>query len=285
MPPSAEGEAALLPVAVVTGAGRRRGIGRAIARQLAREGMAVVVHERTDDPTRLTDAERTAGWRGAASVVDEILAEGGRAVAVAGDITETATAQALVVAAQQLGDVAVLVNNHGTAGEANSHRAHETPADLWDETMRINVGSLRILTAEFVPALSASRVVDRAIVHLSSTAGHRALARYGAYCVSKAAVERLTEQQALELARFGIRVNCVAPGLTPTDMIDGTLDRAATVARVDRQSIEERARQSIPLRRFADPSDIAEAVAFLAGHRSSFITGQVLTVDGGMALA
>lgn len=285
MSPTAQQDAVLRPVAVVTGAGRRRGIGRAISVVLAREGMSIVVHERTDDPTRLPEAERAAGWRGAASVVDEIIQAGGHAVAVAGDITERSTAQALVAAAQQLGDIAVLVNNHGTAGEANSHRAHETPVDLWDETMRINIGSLRTLTAEFVPALTESRVTQRAIVHLSSTAGHRVLARYGAYCVSKAAVERLTEQQALELARFGIRVNCVAPGLTPTDMIDGTLDRAAAVARVDRQRIEEQARQSIPMRRFADPSDIAEAVAFLAGNRSSFITGQVLTVDGGMTLA
>jgi NAD(P)-dependent dehydrogenase (short-subunit alcohol dehydrogenase family) len=102
--------------------------------------------------------------------------------------------------------------------------------------------------------------------------------------VSKAAVERLTQQQAIELARFGIRVNCVAPGLTPTDMVDGTLDRAAAVSGLDRHTIEDRTRRAIPLRRFAEPSDIAEAVAFLAGPKSSFITGQVLTVDGGMTL-
>lgn len=284
MSASPPGEPELRPVAVVTGAGRRRGIGRAIALEFARGGVAVVVHERTNDPERLPVAERESGWRGAASVVDEIVAEGGRAVAVAGDITLVSTAQALVAAAAQLGDVTVLVNNHGTAGEANAHLAHETPVELWDETLLINLGSLRTLTAEFVPALAVSRVPRRAIVHLSSTAGHRALPRYGAYCVSKAAVERLTQQQAIELARFGIRVNCVAPGLTPTDMVDGTLDRAAAVSGLDRQTIEERTRRAIPLRRFAEPSDIAEAVAFLAGPKSSFITGQVLTVDGGMTL-
>lgn len=272
------------PVAIVTGAGRRRGIGRAIALGLAADGFAVVVHERSTDPETLTELEVASGWRGAQSLVDEIAQMGIAATAVAGDIRDVATAERLVAAAARLGDVAVLVNNHGTAGGANAHLSHETPADVWDETMSINVGSLRTLLSVAVPALRSSRADDRAIVHLSSTAGHRALARYGAYCASKAAVERLTEQQALELARDRIRVNCVAPGITPTDMIDGTLDRAAEHAGISRDEIEQRVRRSIPLRRVGEPSEIADAVVFLAGRRSGYITGQILTVDGGMSL-
>lgn len=272
------------PVAVVTGAGRRRGIGRAIARQLARDGFAVVVHERRVEPPSGFD-DGAGVWHGAASVVDEIVAAGGSACAASGDVTDEQTAQRLVVAAASLGQLAVLVNNHGTAGEANAHFAHETSSELWDETLRVNLGSLRTLTSVIVPAMAQSGASVRSIVHLSSTAGHRALPRYGAYCVSKAAVERLTEQQAIELARFGIRVNCVAPGMTPTDMIDGTLDRAAAMSGLDRSDIEERARRSIPLRRFASAADIAHAVAFLAGSSAAYITGQVLTVDGGMTLA
>jgi NAD(P)-dependent dehydrogenase (short-subunit alcohol dehydrogenase family) len=277
--------AAVRSVAVVTGAGRRRGIGRAIARQLARDGFAVVVHERRVETPSGSEDDGAIAWRGAASVVDEIVAAGGSACAVSGDVTEEETAHRLVGAAASLGQLAVLVNNHGTAGEANAHFAHETSSELWDETLRVNLGSLRTLTSVLVPAMRDSGATSRSIVHLSSTAGHRALPRYGAYCVSKAAVERLTEQQALELARHGIRVNCVAPGMTPTDMIDGTLDRAAAVSGLDRSDIEERARRSIPLRRFAAPEDIAHAVAFLAGDAAAYITGQVLTVDGGMTLA
>jgi NAD(P)-dependent dehydrogenase (short-subunit alcohol dehydrogenase family) len=279
-----DGSRPRLPVAIVTGAGRRRGIGRAIALGLASDGFAVVVHERSSDRAGRPSAEVESGWQGARSVVDEIERMGCNAVVAAGDVRDPATAERLVEAAAHLGDIAVLVNNHGTAGGANSHLAHETPADLWDETMSINVGSLRTLMAAVVPAMRASGVAERAVVHLSSTAGHRALARYGAYCASKAAVERLTEQQALELARDRIRVNCVAPGLTPTDMIDGTLDRAAQHAGADRADIEARVLRSIPLRRFADPSDIADAVVFLAGRRARYITGQVVTVDGGMSL-
>ena len=269
-------------VAIVTGAGRRRGIGRAIALALARDGFAVVVHERAAGV--VSDEEADAGWLGAASVAAEIEALGVAATRVEGDVRDPATAERAVAAAAVLGDLATLVNNHGTAGGANAHLAHETPAELWDETMSINVGSLRTMMSVVVPALRASAAAHRSVVHLSSTAGHRPLARYGAYCASKAAVERLTEQQALELARDRIRVNCVAPGLTPTDMIDGTLDRAAARSGLTRAEIEERTRRSIPLRRFADPEDIADAVAFLAGDRSAYITGQILTVDGGMTL-
>ncbi|HEY9565352.1 MAG TPA: SDR family oxidoreductase [Nocardioides sp.] len=274
-----------LGVAVVTGAGRERGIGRAIALRLARDGFAVVVHERTGEPSSLLAAEKASGWQGAASVVEEIESQGGRAVACRGDLTERTTAEQLDAAAGELGPLAVLVNNHGSAGEANTYMAHETPDDLWDQTVMTNLTTLHRLTSVLVPSMAASGAPRRSIVHLSSTAGHRVLGRYGAYCASKGAVERLTQQQALELARHQIRVNCVAPGMTPTDMIDGTLARAAAVAKVDVATIEKSALRGIPMRRFAAASDIAGAVAFLTGPDAAFVTGQILTVDGGMTLS
>lgn len=272
------------PVAVITGAGRARGIGRAICRRLAAMGYAVVVHERDADSSARLEQETLDGWRGAHSVVDEIIAAGGRAVSVAGDVCDPQTAVALLDAADTLGALAALINNHGSAGEANTYLAHETPASLWEDTFAVNVTSLQRLGAVLVPALIHSPARQRCIVYLSSTAGHRALRRYGAYCASKAAVERLTEQQAIELARYGIRVNCVAPGLTPTDMVDGTLERAASTAGVPVKQVMESAVRFIPLRRTATTDDIAGAVAFLAGNDATYITGQILTVDGGMTL-
>ena len=272
------------PVALVTGAGRARGIGRAICIRLSALGYAVVVHERSAEMSTRPPQEVLDDWHGAASVVDEITAAGGRAVAVAGDVCDPDTAFALLEAADTLGALAAVVNNHGSAGEANTHLAHETPASLWEDTFAVNVSSLHRLGAVLVPALIDSPTPQRCMVHLSSTAGHRALRRYGAYCASKAAVERLTEQQAIELARYGIRVNCVAPGLTPTDMVDGTLGRAASTAGVPVEQVMESALRSIPLRRTATTDDIAGAVAFLVGDDATYITGQILTVDGGMTL-
>jgi NAD(P)-dependent dehydrogenase (short-subunit alcohol dehydrogenase family) len=270
-------------VAIVTGAGRRRGIGRAIAKRLAADGLAVVVHHRGAE-SGLTDDERAAHWRGAESVVADIRSSGGTAAMAVGDVCERSTAEHLVEVASTLGSLAVLVNNHGTAGEANSFMAHETPESVWDDTLRVNLSSLYTLTSVVVPAMAASTAASKSIVHLSSTAGHRALARYGAYCASKAAVERLTEQQAIELARYGIRVNCVAPGMTPTDMIDATIARAAAAAGTDAASIEEATRRRIPMRRFATTDDIAAAVSFFVGSDASYVTGQILSVDGGMGL-
>jgi NAD(P)-dependent dehydrogenase (short-subunit alcohol dehydrogenase family) len=270
-------------VAIVTGAGRHRGIGRAIALRLALDGYAVVVHHRSPDSS-LTDAERASGWRGADSVVEEILSAGGSAVSAVGDVCESSTAEQLREVASTLGPLAALINNHGTAGEANTYLAHETPADVWDETFRVNLRSLHTLAATLVPEMAASAAPFKSIVHLSSTAGHRALPRYGAYCASKAAVERLAEQQAIELARYGIRVNCVAPGMTPTDMIDETIARAAAFAQTEPAAIVEATRRRIPMRRLARTDEIAAAVSFLVGPDSSYVTGQILTVDGGMSL-
>ena len=232
----------------------------------------------------MTDAERAIGWCGADSVVEEILAAGGTAASAVGDVCEQSTAEHLGEVAAGMGQLAALVNNHGTVGEANSYMAHETPADVWDETLRTNLRSLYTLSATLVPVFAASTAPSKSIVHLSSTAGHRALARYGAYCASKAAVERLTEQQAIELARYGVRVNCVAPGMTPTDMIDATIARAAVVAKTESAAVVEATRRRIPLRRLATTDEIAAAVSFFVGPDGSYVTGQILTVDGGMSL-
>ena len=261
-----------------------RGIGRAIARRLASDGFNIVVHARSSEPESMTEAEREQGWRGAESVADEINAEGGVATAVVGDLLDAETVVRLAKESERLGYLGSVVNNAGTPGEANSFTVHDTSPELWARTFEINVGVLREMSKVFVPLFVASQAPHKSIVNFSSTAARRPLARYGAYGASKAAVEALTAQQAIELARYGVRVNCVSPGSTATDMIDGTLERAAAHAKRTSGEIRDNVVRAIPLRRFAEPAEIASVVSFLAGPDSSFVTGQTITADGGMTL-
>jgi 3-oxoacyl-[acyl-carrier protein] reductase/meso-butanediol dehydrogenase/(S,S)-butanediol dehydrogenase/diacetyl reductase len=272
------------PVAVVTGAGRMRGIGRAIAFRLAADGFAVVVHARSAGADSLTETERQQEWAGAESVEAEIKRAGGLATSVIGDLLTPDTVGRLAEVTMALGVLGAVVNNAGTPGEANSYAIHETSPELWAQTFDINVGVLREMSRVFVPLFAESAAPNKSIVNFSSTAAQRPLTRYGAYSASKAAVEALTAQQAIELARYGVRVNCVSPGSTSTDMIDGTLERAATRAKRSSADIKTNVVGSIPLRRFAEPSEIASVVSFLAGPDASYVTGQTITVDGGMTL-
>ncbi|CAN0595714.1 unnamed protein product, partial [Laminaria digitata] len=119
------------------------------------------------------------------------------------------------------------------------------------------------------------------IINLSSTAGRRGLPAYGAYCASKFAVVGLTQQLATELARFDIRVNCVAPGSHPTDMMDGTIARTASVVGATTDQITAGIRAAALLGRQGKPEELAASVSFLASSDAGFITGQTLNVDGG----
>jgi 3-oxoacyl-[acyl-carrier protein] reductase len=239
-------------VALVTGASR--GIGRAIALRLAAQGATVI-----------------AGARGtnAQGTVDAIQAAGGQAMAVALDVAEPATVEAAVSAALAAHQrIDILVNNAGITKDQLMLRMKR---DDWDAVISTN------LTGSYtcVQAVLKTMVKQRAgrIVNITSVVGQAGNAGQANYAASKAGLIGFTKALALEVASRGITVNAVAPGLIDTDMTKGISEGA-----------HEEWAAKIPLKRLGTPEDIAGAVAFLASDEASYITGQVLAVNGGMYL-
>ncbi len=242
-------------VALVTGGSR--GIGRAVAEILARAGARVAV-----------DYVKDA--RAAESLVEEVRAAGGEAMALAGDVSDARTARRLVestVAAW--GRLDILVNN---AGIWEKDRAGEGAVAVWDRTLAINLHGAFLVTDAAVPHLEKTR---GCIIFVSSTAGQRGEAGHSAYATTKGGLISYTKSLATELGPHGIRVNCIAPGWVETD-----LTRAALADTTRRRDIEA----SIPLGRVAQPADIAGPVLFLVSDLARHVQGEVLNVNGGSVL-
>lgn len=270
-------------VALVTGAGRRRGIGRAIALRLAEEGSDVIVAEQPRHPDTFPQHEREVGWLGARSVADEIRQMGRRALPVSCDVTSVEDVEKMVAdGVSHMGHINILVNNAAIPSGSGSAAILDMEDELWYRTVDVNLNGLYLVTKHVGRALRESG--GGSVINISSTGGRQGAPNQGAYCATKWAVIGLTQQLAYEWARFNIRVNCICPGTTDTDMMDGTIERRASHAKIDEDTVRARLLSAVPMRRPGLQSEQAAAVAFLASSDASYITGQTLNVDGGLRM-
>jgi len=240
-------------VAIVTGGSR--GMGRAIAAALAREGAEVVVCSRNLEANRET--------------AEQIKSEGGSAHPFQVDVTDPDSVSALVKnVVEKFGRVDILVNNAGVTADNLLLRLKE--AD-WDRVIDTNLKG----TFNCIKAVARTMIKQRGgkIINMASVVGMVGNPGQANYCASKAGIIGLTKSVARELASRAITVNCVAPGLIKTAMTDALTDKA-----------KEEATKLIPLGRMGEPEDVAEVVKFLASPAADYITGEVIRADGGMAM-
>jgi len=237
-------------VAIVTGASR--GIGRAIAEQLARQGATVVAAARGEN---------------ARAVADGIQAAGGRAEAVALDVTDSAAAERVVASVlERHARIDILVNN---AGITRDQLLLRMKRDDWDAVLATNLTAAFTLTQAVLKPMIRQR--GGRVICVGSVVGQSGNAGQANYAASKAGLIGFVKSVALEVASRGITANVVTPGLIETEMT-----RAMTGEARDEWAAK------IPLRRLGTPADVASAVCFLASDEASYITGQVLAVNGGM---
>ena len=273
-------------VALITGAGGMRGIGRATALKLAAQGAAMALTDVQRAPDDLPPGEVRRQWRGIDSVAEEVAALGRPCLQVWCDLSSSEQIQTMVRQVEaHFGHIDVLVNNARAIIGRDKVPVTELREDVWQHFLAINTTAVFLCT-KFVGQVMLRHGQGGRIINIASDAAKRGSARGAAYSASKFAVLGLTQASALDLAPYSITVNAVCPGPVNTDRLS-YWERAQAEAQglpleEFRTRLVAEMGKTVPLGRIAESEDVASLVAFLASDEARFITGQGYNVNGGL---
>jgi 3-oxoacyl-[acyl-carrier protein] reductase len=260
-------------VALVTGAGRLRGIGRATAVTLAEMGADVVVTGTGRDPVTFPEDEKQAGWRDIESTAEQIHTHGRRALTWVGDVSRAEVVRSLVdLIMQTFGRVDVLVNNAAYPRGNDRVAVPDLDEAVWRKVLDIKLTGTFLLCQRIVPIMTHQQWGR--IINLSSVFGKRGAPHTAAYCTANFGIQGFTQALAMEVARHGITVNAVCPGAVDTARMD-VLGRGV----VWQQQLE-----SIPMGRAASDEEVAGLIGFLCSPAAAYMTGQSINIDGGIVM-
>jgi 3-oxoacyl-[acyl-carrier protein] reductase/meso-butanediol dehydrogenase/(S,S)-butanediol dehydrogenase/diacetyl reductase len=272
-------------VALITGAGGMKGIGRACALKLAAQGADIVISDFKRPTNDLPPQEIKAQWRSIDSVAEEIEALGRRCLRVWCDLTISSQIEDLAArAASHFGHIDILINNARAIIGRDRVGVTDLSEEVWGQFLRINT-TAAFLNIKYVGHIMVEQGNGGRIINIASDASKRAKINTAAYTTSKFALIGLTQASALDLAQHRITVNAVCPGSVNTDRFNYWEADQAQVRNMSledfRASVVVDAGKSVPLGRVAEPEDVANVVSFLASAEAGFITGQAYNVNGG----
>jgi NAD(P)-dependent dehydrogenase (short-subunit alcohol dehydrogenase family) len=271
-------------VALVTGAGSVRGMGRAVSNRLAGEGADVVIVDQVVAPKSIWPGDEN--WRGLEAVEEEIQALGQKSLAIVADISKSQDVDDIVAKTfEKFGKIDILVHCAAIRGPVGPHIV-ELDEAIWRKVIEVN------LTGSFLICKAVARTMipnpeGKKIVIIASVAGTFGAPGSGSYCTSKFGVIGLAKTLALELAQYKINVNAINPDTISTNLVDERLVVAAEKEGISIQEFLKKREESppagpvIPLGRHGDPGEVADLVYFLVSEQSSYITGQTINIDGG----
>lgn len=258
-------------VALITGAGRMRSIGRAIALELAKGGCDIVVTGSGRAPEHYPEDEKVAGWLDIESVAEEVRAMGRRALPVVSDVSDLDSVGLLAEQVMvEMGRVDFIINNAGAARAGDRAPVVDVSPEVWRNVINVNLNGTFYMSQVFGRKL-IEQGEGGAIINISSIGGKLMAPTTAAYAASKAGIHALTCAMSGEMGPHNIRVNAICPGIVMTSRLDD-LSEEQWAGIID---------SYIPLKRAGDPADIGSMVAYLCSEQGNWISGQLYSVDGG----